>query len=377
MGLGKTVQAIRAADQVGSEVPVVVCPASAVPNWEYEIEKWDAQADDWTCVSYATLIRRNWKKWKPDLVILDEFHYCKSPSAKRTRAALGLARQCVRNEGRAWLLSGTPMPNDPTELWSPIKYLWPEIAEEHGCSRATHWRDTFTKCRPTPYGLKPYAVKNGAALRRSLNEIMLRRTLDDVGLELSPLRVELSRLPRSAASCEKLAEYEEWEETDYTSTLRRLLGSAKAEPVAKRIIEELDNGAYEKIVVLYHHRDVGETLEEQFRTAGYDPVGFNGDTPQGKRQEAIERFQEDADIRVFLAQQTAAGIAINLTAATEIVLLEPAWSPNDNWQAIDRIHRIGQEQPCRARIFALSGTLDEAIMGTIRNKVEMQQEVGL
>lgn len=381
MGLGKTVQAVRAAEELGMNEIQVVCPASAVPNWRHEIGVWDRRRDAFAFywnepISYASLIRRNWKSWEPDLVILDEAHYCKSPSAKRTRAGLGLASRTVKKGGWAWLLSGTPMPNDPTELWPPIRYLWPEIKERFGVSRATEWRDKFCRCRPTPYGLKPYAVKNGAELRDALSDIMLRRTLDDVGLELPPLRVELSRLPKGDADTEALAEYEAWEDTDYTSTLRRLLGSVKAPLVAKQIIEELDDGAYEQIVVLYYHRDVGAGLREEFDKHGYSPVGFDGSTAQGARQEAIEAFDR-GESQVFLAQQTAAGIAINLTAATEIVLLEPAWSPNDNHQAIDRIHRIGQDQPCRARIFALSGTLDEAIMGTIRNKVAMQEEVGL
>lgn len=378
MGLGKSVQAIKAAERVGAQQPTVVCPASAVPNWRNEWDKWAGTGEP-RFVSYSTLIRRDWKSWEPDLVIADEAHYAKSPSAQRTRAGLGMARRCVKDGGRAYLLSGTPMPNDPTELWTAIKYLWPEVKKRLGITRATQWRDHFCECRVTPYGLKPYEVKNGSELRDILfgdDPIMLRRTLDDVGLELPPLRVELSRLPKGDADTEALAEYEEWEDTDYTSTLRRLLGSVKAPLVAKQIIEELNDGAYEQIVFLYYHRDVGTELREAFSRGGISTVGFDGSTQQQVRQEEIDKFQT-RDAQVFLAQQTAAGIAINLTAASEIVLLEPAWSPSENDQAIQRVHRIGQDRPCRARIFALSGTIDEAIMGTIRQKLEMRQEVGL
>lgn len=376
MGLGKTVQAIRAVGQArAGRDHLVVCPASAVPNWRNEWAKWDGTGSP-RFISYASLIRRNWKEWYPSTVILDEFHYCKSPSAQRTRAALGLARQCYKNGGRAWLLSGTPLPNDPTELWPPIKYLWPEIAAEVDCTRATQWRAKWCLCRPTPYGPKPYAVKNGSELRRILRRIMLRRTLDDVNLELPPLRVELSRLPKSKAAADALAEYERWEESDYTSTLRRLLGNVKAPIVTKQIISELDYGAYDKIVVMYHHRDVGQQLRESFLEAQYGVSGFGGDASQTEREKEIARFREGPS-QVFVAQQTAAGIAVNLTAASEIVLLEPAWTPSKNEQALKRIHRIGQEHPCRVRIFALSGTIDEAIMGTIRNKMRMLKEVGL
>lgn len=380
LGLGKTIQAIVAAYVVGSQHPVVVCPASAVENWKHELEKWHPVPESWTIISYASLIRRDWKTWEPDLVVLDEAHYAKSPSAKRTRASLGLAVRAIRNGGRAWLLSGTPMPNDPTELWPAIRYLWPDVRERLGMTRLTQWRERFCKCRPTPYGLKPYAVKNGDELRDILfgdDPIMLRRTLDDVGLELPPLRVELSRLPKDRAAEEALAEYEEWEETEYVSTLRRVLGQMKAPMVGNLLAEELNNGAYDKLVLLYYHKNVGTELAQLFLDEDLAVTGFDGSTSQTDRQRAIERFQEDPEVRVFLAQQTAAGIAINLTAANEVVLLEPAWSPEANWQALKRVHRIGQDAPCRARMFAVSGTLDEAILGTIHNKVQMQKEVGL
>lgn len=370
MGLGKSAQAIVAARQVGAALPLIVCPASATENWRREWEKWSGPGEP-EITSYASLIRNGVER-EPDLVVLDEAHYAKSPSAKRTRAALKLARGAKW----AWLLSGTPMPNHPGELWPPVKYLWPGIAERHGITTAHQWLTKWCKVRPTPYGPKPYAVQNGQLLRAELDKIMIRRRLEDVSLELPPLRVDLHRIPKARATARALSEYEDMEsdEAAYTSTLRRVLGTVKAEPVAKQIISELEDGAYEQIVVLYYHRDVQAALAAAFDRAGVPVVGFGGDTPTTARQEAIDAFQA-GQAPVFLAQQTAAGVAINLTAATEIVLLEPAWSPEDNRQAIARIHRIGQDRPCRARIFALTGTLDEAVMGTLKNKVKMQREV--
>jgi SNF2 family DNA or RNA helicase len=98
-------------------------------------------------------------------------------------------------------------------------------------------------------------------------------------------------------------------------------------------------------------------------------------TPPARRQEEIDGFQKHGGI--FLAQQTAAGIGITLTRAHEIVLVEPSWSPSDNDQAIKRIHRIGQDKPCRARIFLVPDSLDEAVMGTLLRKQKMLTEVGL
>lgn len=368
MGLGKSAQAIAATRVVNAGRSVVVCPASAVPNWQAEWEKWGG-AGDLEVLSYSTLIRRTVQP--ADVVILDEAHYCKSPSAKRTRAALTLANKARH----AWLLSGTPMPNNPTELWAPIRRLWPEITTELGIRTADEWMLRFCKVRNTQYGLKPYAVRNGAQLREIINRIMLRRTIEDVGLDLPPLRVDLHRLPKSDVD---LSEYEQLDasEESYTSTLRRVLGTAKAPAVARQIVEELNDGAYKRIVVLYHHIAVGEVLRDAFYDAGFHIRGFSGSTPQHVRWSHIRAFQE-GKAQVFLAQQTAAGIAINLTAASEIVLVEPAWTPDENSQAIARIRRIGQESPCRARIFAIAGTIDTAVMSTIRAKVAMQREVSL
>lgn len=381
MGLGKTVQAITAARAVGPERTLVVCPASAVPNWEHEWAEWDGPGTP-EVISYSSLIRHGIDRM-PELVILDEAHYTKSPSAKRSRAALRIARKAEW----AWLLSGTPMPNNPTELWTPIKYLWPEIAKAVGCSTKFEWMNKFTMWRPTPYGPKPYAVDNGALLRKHLNRIMLRRRLEDVGLELPPLRVDLVRLPKNR-SVEKVLDAareelqgdvpdEFFSETDYTSTFRRILGTAKAPLIARQIIEELQDGAYNKIVVLYYHKDVRDALRSAFNDAGILTTGFGGETSQGARQQAIERFQENPAFQVFLAQQTAAGVAITLTAASEIVLAEPDWTPAVNEQAVKRIHRIGQSAPCRARVFSISGTLDDSIMRTIRQKTQMQIDAGL
>jgi SWI/SNF-related matrix-associated actin-dependent regulator of chromatin subfamily A-like protein 1 len=369
MRLGKSGQAILAAKALLPERPTIVCPASAVPNWRAEWEKWDGPGTP-EILSYGSLAGR--KARDPDLLILDEAHYCKSASAKRTKAALGLAQRAQV----AWLLSGTPMPNNPTELWPAIRHLWPEIAEEVGCRTAQDWMMRFCKVRNTKYGMKPYAVRDGATLRAILNRIMLRRTLADVGAQMPPLRVDLVRLPADRAAAEAMAEYAamEADERSYAATMRRVLGLAKAPAVAAQIIEELDDHAYGKIVVMYYHRDVGELLRERFTAGGYPPVGFHGGTAQADRWEAIQVFQS-GPARVFLAQQVAAGIAINLSAASEIVLLEPAWTPDENSQALARIRMIGKGDPCRARIFALTGTLDSNVMSTIRAKVKMQREV--
>lgn len=373
MGLGKSAQAVLAARAVGASSMYVVCPAAAVENWHREASLWGF-AGDFEAISYSRLIRRAKSVGPKSLVVLDEAHYCKTPSAKRSRAALGLAAKA----DYAWLLSGTPMPNDPTEFWAPVKYLWPESALALGIRTKQQWMDRFCKTRATHWGPKVYGVRNGGELRGLIKPWFLRRTLDDVGLELPPLRVDISYLPKDRAAEQALAEYEDYDsmpaEQVFTSTLRRLLGRAKAPAIARQIVEELRDKAYEQIVVLYYHKEVRDLLAEQFAKAGVSVTGFGGDTPASQRQEAVDAFQA-GKAQVFLAQQSSAGVAITLTAAHEIVLVEPAWTPDDNDQAIKRIHRIGQDKPCRARIFSMPGTVDSALMQTVARKTQMKKEV--
>jgi len=375
MGLGKTVQAAVAAYQLKLHRVLEIAPASALENWRREWSAWGPKTFSFGAISYAdTHLREgrvNGSDW--DLVILDEAHYCKNHKAKRTLAALKVARAAPR----AWLLSGTPMPNNTGELYAVLRMLWPEKVDALGIRTFWQWFNHFNHWTQTRYGPRAYGVKNGDELRSILSGIMLRRRLEDVAMDLPDLRIETSLLPRDPAFAKMLADagVNPDDPEGSTSRLRHILGSYKAPKVGEILARELEDGAYSKIVVLAYHHIALDDLRTIL--APFGVVGFDGGAPQPERQRAIDRFTNDKSCRVFLAQQNAAGIAINLQAAHEIVLVEPAWTPDDNLQAIKRIHRIGQDSPCRARIFAVAGSLDEAVMGVVANKLRMQREVGL
>lgn len=383
MGLGKTVQAAVAAEIVNPDRALVIAPASALENWRREWKVWapgvEMETMSWASGSALNLVQPG----RYDLVILDEAHYAKNRKAKRTQRALEIARSAPR----AWLLSGTPMPNHPGELYAPIATLWPEILQELGLRNHTEWFNRFCRYTMGQYGPRVYGVQNTADLKPYLKRIMLRRKLEDVALDLPPLRVDVSLLPRSSDfdralegagidpdALEALIEGEDREDGS-ASRLRRFLGLYKAPFVGAQIARELDDGEYEKIVVLYYHKDVGAALKEILGPHGV--VGFDGSTPQTVRQANIDAFRSPRGPKVFLAQQTAAGVAINLQNASEIVLVEPAWTPDDNRQAIKRAHRIGSENPVRARLFGIAGTMDEGLMRSVASKAKMQDEVGL
>lgn len=377
MGLGKTAQAVSAALELGLS-PLVFAPASAVPNWEKEWLKWGGTEGGLVVASYAKLTRGSLvTDLDSDLVILDEAHYTKTPSAKRTKAALKLAQKA----DRAWLLSGTPMPNDPRELYTMFRYLWPERLPLNGDGRpvtAFEWMDHFTRWRPTEYGPKVYGVKRGAELRSMLfnDPIMIRRKLKDVGIELPPLRVHVHRLPYNQAFADRVAGLEGARGGDLsTPEVRRILGRYKAPGIAKLLIEEIKDRAYKKVVVMYWHHDTRKIFASEFEKAGISWVGFHGGASGRERETAKRRFIE-TDVPVFLVQQKAGGTGTDgLQIANEIVIAEPDWSPDENAQAIKRVHRIGSDSPVRARLFAVDGTVDASIMDALATKIEMRKEV--
>lgn len=376
-GLGKSAQAIQAArqlydDSYGTLQATIVCPAVAVPMWQKEWKKWGGPGQP-TILSYDRLRRDPKRAGNPDLVILDEAHYLKNLLAKRSHVAYKLAQEA----SVAWLLSATPMPNHPGELWAPIKSLWPEIAKEAGCATRGQWLRKFSHGYMGDFGWRAMGIKNGAELRELLAKFVLRRTRDDVKLELPPLRTDMEWLAKGEVDAKVIEEYSQLElnETAYTSSLRRVLGKAKAKAIAKRIADELLSGQYNKIVIMYHHKDAGEIIIRALNAKGIGLAGFSGSTPQRVRAMEIDKFQKASDLRAFVVQQQAGGVAITLTAAHEIVLVEPSWTPEDNNQAIARIHRISQKEPCRARVFAVSGTIDGAVMRTCVRKTKMQEEV--
>lgn len=375
MGLGKTVQAVCAAGELDAFDPgmiwhtVVVCPASVQENWRREWRTWGGPGK-LDVVSYSKLIRLPLETFGvPSLVILDEAHYCKSPGAKRSKAALKLAAKA----DRAWLLSGTPVPNDVRELYTVFKYLWPDYMFP---TSARKWLERFCLFTDTEYGPRVWGNKPAvkAELRPALREVMLRRRLRDVAMELPPLRVNVQYLDKDSTLDEQILELAgDMEDPEHLSTLRRLLGEYKAPLVARLLREEIEDGQYRDIVVLYHHTRTGEVLREALSGMYAKVYGFDGSTPSARRQEEIDAFQRFGGI--FLAQQGAAGTGITLTRASEIVLVEPAWTPSENEQAIKRIHRIGQEAPCRARIFAVPGSMDEALMQAVARKTAMVKEI--
>ena len=427
-GLGKTITAILAADRVGAERVLIVAPSVVVWNWAKEFELWSPKfklrtpahriqvvskggtridtRPGVTIVTHGLLLRPNIlmqllvASW--DLIVLDESHFFRSRTAKRTRVFYGVwgrndVRSLVSRARYVWCLTGTPMPNNASELWSMVWGLDPERVRLPGYPPMSFeaFRDRFCRTTWTQYGdgVKVIGNRNVAELRKRLDGLCLRRRKAD-HLDLPPVRREqiVLRPDRLPTELEKLdaeltpavraavrradspaAGFDVLGDSVELARYRRLCGIAKAEPAAELLAMELEGGA-QKVVVFAHHRDVIETLYINLQRFGI--VRITGGTLARARQLAVDRFQSDPKVRVIVCQIVAGGTGTTLTASAEVVFVELSYVPGENAQAADRIHRIGQTADhVRVRFIALAGTADELIVSTLRRKTRMIREV--
>lgn len=425
MGLGKSAQAVTACDIVGAQQILVVCPAAVRVNWSREFYRFSPLEREWfiipnargrplprgvTIVSFDMLatnekLRYAIKNLSWDVVIIDEAHYLKERAAKRTKALYGHAQHkgIIHSCKRVWRLTGTPAPNDASELYTHLKSA--------GVAKQSYWDFVFEFCEgfDSSYGYKITGHKNVPKLKSLLAQIMLRRKKEDVMSQLPPITFQQVTVERSQVQLDPYF-YENWrpigatqfmknmENTDKavkvalktlegahgqgatvndrvkileslapsTATLRRYIGLAKL-PRALEILEaELIENPKLKLVLFAVHKDVIECSREKLRK--YGAVTLYGGTPAEKRQQNIDKFMNDPKCRVFIGNITAAGTGITLTSANEVVFLEQSWTPSDNAQAAMRCHRIGQTRPVRVRFISCAGSVDEDVSRTLIHK---------
>lgn len=394
-GLGKSAQAIRASDRVKPESILVVCPANLRVNWLREFEKFSKHEypfklietakdfnnkNDFAICSYDLAETISKKRW--GLVIADESHYLKSKKAKRTKTVLGSGGLAHRTE-RMWCLSGTPAPNHVGELWV--------LLHTFGATKL-NYQDFITEFCNTvssPYGYMQRQVvgtnlRKIPELKAMLRPVMLRRLLlpgmlPEVSFHEHP--IERGEVPEGVwvGLKEQLAQLELFLEEDGSlqglealapsiSTLRRWIGLQKVEAVASIIEEELIHNHYQKIVIFAWHTSVLEGLADKLKN--FNLRMLHGSHTQNQKQKAVDDFQKDPNVRVFLGNIQAAGVGITLTASSEVAFVEESWVPADNEQAWKRCNRLTQTKPLRVRNFNIYGSLDEKISRILKQKTK-------
>jgi hypothetical protein len=403
-GLGKTLQALASVQSAGALPALVVCPASLRLNWLREAARWlpdrrarvvdpDHPALDAAVnvISYDVLHRlcEPLAACPPRALVLDEAHFCKNPSARRTQAALEIART-MDADALVLLLTGTPVVNRPDDLIAQLRILdrLDELGGTRRLTRAqhhphdlqllhTHMRRTCFVRRRKADVLDQLPDKQRVVVPVSItNRREYRAAQADVGRWL---RGQAEADSRFLADIESLAAHEREaairargreaeqrarraEALIRVGKLALLAARGKLEPAIEWIEAFLESE--EKLVVFTRHREIGDRVLDAFPGAAV----ATGRIAADQRAQQIERFQQDPGCRLIVCSLDAAGVGVTLTAASNVAFLEMGWTPATHDQAEDRVHRIGQHDAVTAWYLLAADTIDERIATVVERK---------
>ncbi len=396
MGLGKTVQALATVQYANAYPALVVCPAGLKLNWEQECRRWLPGRSvvvlnnnssvlinfDVTIINYELLTRHLAKLDKQRFltIIFDEAHYLKNYDSGRSRSALSLVNH-LRPPYRL-LLTGTPILNRPKELIHPLKLLG-KLEDMGGFDYfADHYCDAVRR------GNKIWDM-DGAANLDELNQKLrsccyIRRAKEQVLPELPEKQrtfvpVELANHGDYMMAKKNLfswfkqqankrnvtvAGYHDNETLLQTERLRQVAAVGKMEAVIDWINTFLESG--EKLVVFAHRLKIIDTLA---KTYSLKPV--TGQTSLPERQRIVEDFQANSKRQMILLGIQAGGQGLTLHAASNVLFVEPTWTPAELDQAEGRLHRIGQRGAVQAWYLVARGTIEDDIYELIERKREI------
>ena len=401
MGLSKTRQSVIAMVEAEAEGPyLVICPASVKRNWAREIQLVlpttepiivgpaplpSTDSQDWIIINYEILGKHldgllafDWKG-----VVFDEAHYLKNHQSQRSRNAAKLVK-AIQDEPIVHALTGTPMTNRPRDLF-PILRLVNHPLGKSFLSFAKRYCDAYQG----DFGLVADGASNIEELTVQLHGVMLRRTKNEV-LDLPPkvrtwLDVELHPyaiqhfnnavrefLTKFDAPEPIEAVEDEPENTERRravgrlTTARRKLAFAKCRQTIKFVENALEQG--EKVILFTTFLN---TLERFHKHFGDRAVYVFGEVPAEERQNRVDQFQNDENVRLFIANMHVAGVGINLTAGRQIVFNDLDWVPANHWQAEDRAYRIGQTGTVNVTYMIARGTVDEFVKTVLETKAAL------
>lgn len=418
-GLGKTAQALMAANVAQAFPLLVVVPNVVKTNWAREVQRWIPQRSstvvhgdgddldafaDVIIVNYEILDRHvGWLgRFGFKGMVVDEAHFIKNATSQRSRhvQALATSIRAVTPKALMMALTGTPLINQIEDFRMIWKFLgWIDDKKPLG--------ELMVKLEET--GLTPVDPGFFAEARRCVIDMgIVRRKKVDVAADIPARRIAdipvelddeygrsiqaseraligrlVERYRRVAAAREvppvgvdaelvRLVAQSELEESkgstngDNVFTLVRRIGTAKAVLAADYTAQLARNVG--KVVFFAKHIDVMDAAEAHFASAGLSSVSVRGDQSTKARQEAIDAFTNDEDVAVIVCSLSAAGVGLNLQAASNVVLAELSWTSAEQTQAIDRVHRIGQELPVTAWRILAAQTIDARIADLIDSK---------
>ncbi|MCX6465349.1 MAG: DEAD/DEAH box helicase [Pseudonocardiales bacterium] len=420
-GLGKTAQALLAAEAANAYPLLVVVPNVVKTNWVREAGLWTPRRTataihgngesldgfaDIVVVNYEVLDRH--VGWIGDFgfrgMVVDEAHFIKNKSSQRSQHVLEVSDRIRAFTARPLMmaLTGTPLINDIEDFLA----IWQFLGWIDGTAPRAELMDALAETGLTPADPGFYAAARQAVVDRGI----VRRRKVDVAADIparriADLPVELDGAAgRSIRAAERdlaarlvtrysdalaarrsgsvvdgidhdlVRQVARWELKDAAEaksgdnvfTMMRRIGQAKA-ALAADYAAQLARSAG-KVVFFAKHVDVMDAAEETFTRQGVRFSSIRGDQTSAVRQRNIDAFVQDPGVSVAVCSLTAAGVGLNLQVASNIVLAELSWTAAEQTQAIDRSHRIGQTEPVTAWRIIAAQTMDARIAELIDSK---------
>jgi SWI/SNF-related matrix-associated actin-dependent regulator 1 of chromatin subfamily A len=398
MGLGKTTSTIIAALETGAKKILIICPASLKINWQREIENYSGRPTfiaegkkfstdhDFVIVNYDILKNFHDPKDKEnslleksnfDLVILDEAHMISNAQAQRTK----IINSYVKNIDKVWLLTGTPMTSRPMNYYNLLSIIESPVAQ--------NWMAYAIRyCQGYQFNAGKRKVWNvsGASnleeLRDRTSKQILRRLKEEV-LDLPDKIITPVYLRLKSSEYENLmGEYYDWydknpeESSSLTVQFSKLMKVRKviANEKTKQTIEFAENILEQgkKIIIFTNFTDSLQTIYNHF---GKQAVYLDGSCSNSVRQQAVDSFQNDEKIKVFVGNLKAAGVGLTLTSAEVVIMNDLSFVPAEHAQAEDRAYRYGQKSNVLVYYPLFENTIEGAIYDILNKKKEIIRTV--
>ncbi|TAL63591.1 MAG: DEAD/DEAH box helicase [Burkholderiaceae bacterium] len=372
MGLGKTRQGIVAAEvSEGTDPVLVICPAALKINFEREIhavlpdarvamvgQHDDWESAQWVIVNYerlgAVVQAMNEKRVRFRAMLCDEAHLLKEPTSGRTRNAFLIAKHVERR----FLLTATPILNRESELHTLLKLSGHPIGELDAAE--------FSK----QFAGSPEVRK---ALKERIAEWMIRRPKAVV----KGLKGKSTQLQYVELASDDMRQYRQAANDPDSpalvkiGVLRQLLERFKS----RWLIDTIQSMAPEdKVIVFCEHLEIVSILSDELAAAGIGSVSYIGSMSDKKKQQAVDQFQTDPQIRVFVGMRKAAGVGLTLTAANYVIMHSLPWNAALRRQAEDRAYRNGQTRHVTILIPIVPRTIDEKVLDLNRHKESIERD---
>lgn len=402
MGLGKTTSAIIASLESGAKKILIICPASLKINWQREIEnysnrktlivegrKWGSTFD-YYIINYD--IVKNYHSTetpeigqennnliineKFDLAIVDEAHYISNTTAQRTK----LINDILKNIPKVWLLTGTPMTSKPINFYNLLRIVNSNVA--------LNWQGYVRRyCGGYQFTVNKKKIwnTNGATnldeLRMRTKNLVLRRMKTDI-LDLpdkiiTPIFLDLKstyydeeledflRITSEAKNKESLSVT-----INRLMKVRQIISQEKIDYTCEIIDRCLEQG--KKVIVFTNFTMSLDMIHEKYKK---NAVVLDGRMSKEKRQQSVDRFQNEDKVKIFISNIVAGGVGITLTAAEVVIMNDLSFVPAHHSQAEDRAFRYGQKKNVLVYYPIFENTIERIVYNMLQKKKNIIDQV--